>query len=325
LRALPTQHPHLPRLTVIPLDPPSPSANDATLVAKKSLLAASDLTRADVESILERAEQLRTGASPRRRDAVVGLYFFQPSVRTRFGFRVAAARIGATAVDCPDPYRRPEMSDAESAEDIIRATAAYCDAIVLRHERARVLDCAVAERPPIVNAGNGYREHPSQALIDLFSIQRLRGSLLGVRIALVGDLRCSRSAHSLLRLLSLCEPDEVRLCCPPCRKPDPEWLSPSLPISWASNRIDLSGIEIAYIAGFPPICENRRTEDGDRARFTLSPRSLALAPPDLSILCPLPRIDEISSDIDASQQARYFQQSREAIFVRTALLEKIVT
>ncbi len=286
-----------------------------------SLLGAADLAPADVEALLDRADELRAGALPHRRDAVLGLFFFQPSVRTHFGFRVAMSRLGGTAVDVPEPYHRQEMSGEERAEDVIRAVASYCDAIVIRHERPEVLHCAVAAGIPVINGGNGHREHPSQALIDLYAIRRHYGQLDSVRIAMVGDLCCSRAAHSLLLLLRNTNVAEIRLCCPSSRRPADEWLSREAPVTLAKDGLDLSGIDVVYVAGFPPLCQDDRIDDEERGQYRITAPALAQAREDAIVLCPLPNIDEIAQSAVSAPQSRLFQQSREGIFVRQALLE----
>jgi len=293
--------------------------------APGSLLRIGELTRESVLGLLDRAEWLRANRCgwPSLAGRVVGMFFFQPSTRTRLGFTAAAVRFGAGTVDLLESRFAEGMSRPESAEDTVRSVSTYFDALVLRHPDACVVQCAAASADiPVINAGAGDDEHPTQALIDLFALRRLNPELTGLRIGVVGDLAASRSAHSLLRALDFFPPAEVRLISPPERRLATELRSSLAYPTEELDRLALGGLDVVYIAGLPEHCGADHMPAPARARYRLTPERIRELNPDAAILCPLPRIDEIDPAVDDDPRARYFAQSRDGLFVRAAVLER---
>ncbi len=287
-----------------------------------------DLGREGILSILERAEGFRTsrpdGAPYLGR--ILGLFFFQVSVRTRFGFHAAMARLGGTAIELTETKYQTGMTRPESLSDMMRSISSYCDALVLRHESATAFREALeASDVPVINGGCGCEHHPTQALIDLFAIRRRFGRLDGLRIGLAGDLASSRSARSLLQGLAHFPLQELRLLSPQAKEV-PASLLADFPAGEVHLRdqLDVEGLDILYMSGLPEGTGPCRVEDEVRGRFRLTrQRAEGLSDSSL-VLNPLPRIDEIAPEIDALPIAGYFQQSREAVFVRCAVLEHVL-
>lgn len=294
----------------------------------KHILRIGDLAKEEILAILERAEELRNGAKPRifpRK--VLGLLFFQPSTRTRFGLAAAVARLGGSSICLDKAKFQTGMAEAESFEDTLRSISGYCDAFALRHEDEDSIDRAavIFESAPLINAGNGNDEHPTQALIDLFAIQRWHGHLDGLRIGIVGDLSGSRACHSLIASIWCFAPQEVRLMKPrDVELPSKFLASSSLGLIRTSPDLAFENLDVLYFAGFPKGTGRDAHQELSRLQFRLSEEHLALVPPNCVILSPLPRIDEIDPVVDRTPNARYFQQSMEGLFVRIATIERVL-
>lgn len=300
-----------------------------TKTALRHLLSICDLGRDGILSILDRAEELRTRPADPHRFAgrVLGLLFFQPSTRTRFGFHSAMARLGGTAIELHETKHQAGMTHPESLADTVRCISAYCDAIVLRHPSEGALEEAMAVSVvPVINGGSGVGHHPTQTLIDLFTIRDHRGHLNGLRIGLAGDLRNSRAARSLAAALIFFPPKALRLMAPTGREL-PEGLVCALPAGSVETRgtLDPSGLDVLYMAGFREQHGCDSVPEDLRQCFRLTgARARSLAASAL-VLNPLPRIDEIDAEVDALPQAAYFEQSALGLEVRMAVLSDWVS
>lgn len=293
----------------------------------RGLMATHDLDRATIDRLLDRADHFaHRGYGQLLAGSVVGLLFYSDSLRTRVGFEVAAARLGARTFVVLGARHTPVMAAAESALDAVRSIAGWCDAICLRHPDATV-PRAVAGLVdiPIINCGNGEDEHPTQALIDIYAMRCLRGSIDGVRVAIVGDLVGMRAAHSLVGLLSRYRDVFIRCIAPPGLAMPPQYLA-DLDVRDVEESTDLKidDVDFVYVAGLP-----RHTQadvsDEDRARLSITRDVLRQARPSMRVLCPLPRIDEIAADVDPTPAAAYFEQSRLGLWMRMAILVEWVS
>lgn len=293
----------------------------------RGLLSTADLKRSDILGLLDRARAIEQAPpEPLAPGRVVGLMFFEESVRTRVGFDVAAARLGVRTTLLERTKRTATMGSPERAVDAVRVVADWVDVLCIRHpDAALVLDFA-ARLPdtPTINCGNGDDEHPTQALIDLFAIQEQCGKLDGLRIGLVGNLLESRTAHSLLIALSRFDGVHVRAMAPRNLHMPARYLEHATTVA-VEERDDLvlDDLDVVYVAGLQAGVpgEPDLTLD-EQARFHITPARLSVAPPDLRVLCPLPRVDEIDPAVDDWPQAGYFEQSRRGATVRSAILER---
>jgi aspartate carbamoyltransferase catalytic subunit len=217
------------------------------------------------------------------------------------------------------------MGFEESLADTVRSVSAYCDCIVMRHScTGDAMDAVRASVAPVVSGGFGVDHHPTQALIDLYAIKKSLGRLERIRIGVVGRLKYSRSAKSLVQALSFFNSAEVRqmapegealLCLPEASTP-----------CTAVTAIDASGLDVLYAAGLPKknhVMSEMNSED--RERLTITSSVVAALPRHAIVLCPLPRLDEISPDVDDMPCARYFKQSDDGIFVRMAVLDYVTS
>lgn len=287
----------------------------------RRILRIDDLTDDDIDTVLEHAHRSAAGVKPRRTGALIGLAFFETSLRTRVGFTAAAHRIGAHVVEV-DERRASEISMPESLTDTIRVMSGYVDALVVRSGRPSV-ELAGSARADVgwLNAGDrgANAEHPSQALADLFAIERLCGPIERQRIAVCGDLR-SRAARSLLAALARRRPESVALVTDGSLL-DGFVLPASLaPITRSVDRDGLHAATVLYAVGIPHGAAGEEV----RARLRVDRRMLETMRPNAAVLSPMPIIDEIASPARRDPRMRYFEQSDLALHVRSALLGLVV-
>ncbi len=283
----------------------------------RRLLGINDLTSDEVRSILARAALHADGATSAGADgALISLAFFQPSLRTRTGFESAALRIGGHPIVVND-RRSSDVSLTESVEDTLRVLSGYSDALVVRAGRpAGRLDAAIRHDTPWLNGGCE-AEHPSQALIDIFAIERLVGPVADLHVAITGDVRM-RAARSLLRLLTRSRPGRLTVVS------DPE-LGVSDPVVTMSGATilesvaELDDVDVLYAVGIPKgpgETVRSRLRVGQTALQALSARGV--------VLSPLPLIDEIALSVRDDPRMRFFEQSDLGLFVRMAMLEDLL-
>jgi aspartate carbamoyltransferase catalytic subunit len=282
-----------------------------------NLLRVADLGPEGIRRVLQRATNLAAGTKPQRLGGAVLLALLTPSTRTRLGFARAAVDVGAVPVMFEATRNAPTMSAPETLEDSLASVADYYEVIVLR--TAQYPATLPEGSASIISAGLGQDEHPTQALIDLFSVQRELGRIEGLRWGFVGDLDWMRVVRSLLRALVWLDPAEVRLMAPPGRRPSPELLN-DLPSSEAEPG-DVEGLDVLYVAGLPPGSAELALDDAARRPWRVGPETMARLAPGARVLCPLPRVDEIDPEVDADPRSAWFRQSAAARFVRTAILE----
>lgn len=291
----------------------------------RHLLAVDDLVESEVDAILDRAAQFRSGApvdasaSPQ----LVGLCFYSSSLRTRVGFAAAAHRIGCHSVDVIGPRWTEAMSEPESFDDSLRTLSGMVDVVVGRTPFAidtTLIDgCCLV---PYVNGGDRGGEHPTQALIDLWAI-RGHGELATMEIAIVGDLT-ARTVRSLVALLGRTPPGRLVLAGPD----NPDDVVVTGPLVDRTERVsafDPAGLDVVYLAGLPQSVGAGHVDVEERANFALDARRAACLRPDAIVLSPMPVIDELSSEVRGDKRVRMFQQSDSGLFVRMAVLERVLS
>lgn len=255
----------------------------------------------------------------------VGLLFLEQSLRTRMGFETAAASIGATCSVTEELRQSLVMGKPESIEDTVRSISGWFDALIVRHTSAQGIR-AVAEMSsaPVINAGNGNEEHPTQALVDLFAISEFRGSLDNIRLGIVGDLDGMRTAHSLALALSSIGSGYVRLVHPDGLSLPPNCEARLVASGWTvehSPTLSVSDLEVVYMAGLPAATSVGTISPETQTSLRLTLEKASELAPDAVVLSPLPRVDEIETAVDDLKQSRYFEQSELGIWVRAAILE----
>lgn len=257
---------------------------------------------------------------------VVATLFFEPSTRTRLSFETAVNRLGGRIIGFSDPAAT-STSKGETLKDTIKMVSNYVDLIVMRHylEGAAQYASEVTDIP-IINAGDGAHQHPSQTMLDLYSIYKTQGRLDDITVTMVGDLKYGRTVHSLLMALShfrvkfnfvACDelrmPEEFRAFC------DRNGIAYTESTDFSPEIINSS--DIIYMTRvqrerFADLDEYERVKDV----FTLRNDMLSESRPNLRILHPLPRVGEIDQDVDDNPQAYYFQQAKNGLYARQAMI-----
>ena len=296
----------------------------------KHIISIKDFDRDAIDSLLNHAKEIDRGQ--RRSKALEGkilaTLFFEPSTRTRMSFESAIARLGGTTLTVGS-VDACSMAKGETLADTIRMVSGYADAIVIRHPKEGAARLASEfSAVPVINAGDGAGQHPSQTLLDIYTIRQSM-PIDRIDVALVGDLRYGRTAHSLAWALSLynarlhtVSPNGLEL---------PETLSNELAekgmeIIPHDNVSDLIGeVDVLYVTRV----QRERFPDSASyfnvsSSYRITPELLAGAKKNLIVLHPLPRVDEIDPRVDASPHARYFEQSRNGIPVRMAMLMEVM-
>jgi len=287
-----------------------------------------DFSHDEIDIILKRAKDFEPIARGKKSSLLSGkilaTLFYEPSTRTRLSFETAMKRLGGEVVDL-GPVEKSSVTKGETLADTIRVIGNYADAIVLRHPRegsARM--AAQFSNVPILNAGDGAGHHPTQTLLDLYTIMR-ESSLSNLRIALVGDLKYGRTVHSLAYALSMYHADMTLISPKQLQMPDvikKDLKKQGASITETTNMEDVLGdIDVLYVTRiqkerFPDPAEYQKVAGIYRVTVELLEKALD----NLIIMHPLPRLDEIDPAVDRTKYARYFEQSFYGVPVRMALL-----
>ena len=294
-----------------------------------------DLSKNDIESVLRAARKFIPVAEGKVRSNLLdghllALAFFEPSTRTRLSFETAMQRLGGRVVTIADPAVS-SVSKGETLSDTVRMLSGYADAIVIRHpnEGAARLAAQVSDKP-VINAGDGAGQHPTQTLLDLATMQERFGTLTGLRVVLMGDLRFGRTVHSLAYALTLFGATIV-LTSPPSLKM-PEHVRRELDAMGAHviEEENLGrAIRTADVLYVTRIQKERFGDLAEYARvssdYRLDPKLLEGVKDTFIVMHPLPRVAEIPKEVDSTPHAAYFRQAFLAVPVRMALLSQILT
>jgi len=294
------------------------------------LISFRDLTKEEVEDYFARAEkmdkQLEAG-EVEKLDGIVATMFFEPSTRTKLSFQSAAERLGLQVVDFVGATS--SLKKGESFEDTIKTVDGYADIIVIRHplEGSARLAAEFAEAP-VANGGDGGNQHPSQTLLDLYTLKKMKGDIGKLNVHLVGDLKHARTMRSLLYGLAMFGA-KVKLVAPMGLEMAPDAIADVKKLFNAeieeSDEIDFKGADVVYVCRI----QEERFEDKYEAlsvkkKFTIKPEYLEGVKDDMIILHPLPKIDEIPPEVDKSKHARYFEQAKNGIPMRMAIMKKML-
>jgi len=297
----------------------------------RDIISIKDFSREEISYIFKIAksmEPLAAKGSNILKGKILATLFFEPSTRTRLSFESAMHKLGGSTIG----FAEAEIASVKKGEnlaDTIRTVDNYADVIALRHplEGAARL-AAEFSKVPILNGGSGAEEHPTQALLDVYTMNKEKGKIDGLKIAFVGDLRYGRTVHSLAYALSLYNV-ELYLVSPESLKMRREVLQAIKERIQVIERTNLEKIiplvDVLYVTRiqkerFPDPAEYAKV----KGSFKLDLQALTDAKKDLTILHPLPRVDEIAPEVDNTPYARYFQQVRNGIVMRMALLALIL-
>jgi len=297
----------------------------------RDIISIKDFSRDEIDyifNIAKNMERLVEKGSDILRGKILATLFYEASTRTRLSFESAMHRLGGSTIG----FAEAEIASVKKGEnlaDTIRTVENYADVIALRHplEGAARL-AAEFSRVPILNGGSGAEEHPTQAMLDLYTMVKEKGKIDGLKIAFVGDLRYGRTVHSLAYALSMYN-IELYLVSPETLKMRREVLQTIKERISVTERTSLEKIvplvDVLYVTR---IQKERFPDPAEYAKvkgcYRIDLQALSEAKKDLTILHPLPRVDEIAAEVDDTPYARYFQQVRNGIVVRMALLALIL-
>ncbi len=293
----------------------------------RSLVTIADYTKEKILYLLEMAKQFEKEPNRKILDGkVVATLFFEPSTRTRLSFETAVNRLGGRVIGFSDASTT-SSSKGESLKDTIMMVSNYADLIVMRHYLEGAARYASEVAPvPIINAGDGANQHPSQTMLDLYTIYQTQGTLENLDIFLVGDLKYGRTVHSLIMAMrhfnptfhfiapeELKMPDEYKLY---CKEHNIRYVEHT-----DFNEETIANADILYMTRvqrerFTDLMEYERVKDV----YILHNKMLEHTKPNLRILHPLPRVNEIAYDVDDNEKAYYFEQAKNGLYARQALI-----
>jgi len=297
----------------------------------RDIISIKDFSREEISYIFEvarRMEPLASKGSDMLRGKILATLFFEPSTRTRLSFEASMHKLGGSTIG----FAEAEIASVKKGEnlaDTVRTVENYADVIAMRHplEGAARL-AAEFSKVPIINGGSGAEEHPTQAMLDMYTMMKEKGKIDGLKIALVGDLRYGRTVHSLSYALSLYDvelylisPDTLRM-----RREVIQTIKEKIPVTEKTSLEKIIPlVDVLYVTRiqkerFPDPAEYAKV----KGSYKIDLEALKEAKKDLIILHPLPRIDEIASEVDNTSYARYFPQVLNGIVVRMALLALIL-
>jgi len=263
---------------------------------------------------------------------IMATLFYEPSTRTRFSFETAMHRLGGHVISTENAAEFSSVAKGETLEDTIRILNGYADVIVIRHkEVGSAKRAAAVSRVPIINAGDGAGQHPTQALLDLYTIRKEIGSIDGLRIAMVGDLAQGRTVRSLAYLLSKFRGVTMYFVAPPLLKMKEdilEHLRERNVTFVEETMLDkvLPEVDVVYQTRVQKERFGDRIADYEKCRgvYIINQDTLRLMKPKSIIMHPLPRLDEITMEVDEDPRAAYFRQAQNGLYVRMALLTQVL-
>ena len=300
------------------------------------VIKAQQFDRQTLAAVFDEAQAMETvvsrGASDLLRGKIMATLFYEPSTRTRLSFESAMLRLGGQVLSSENARDFSSAAKGETLEDTIRVIEHYCHVIVMRHyESGAAARAAHVARVPVVNAGDGPGQHPTQALLDLYTIRKEIGRLDRLSVAFVGDLANGRTVRSLAYLLAKYEGTQLFLVAPEVvrmRDDIKEYL--------ARHKTPFEEVDdLTYALRHADVVYQTRIQKerfGDRiaeyesarGKYVITRESMKHMKPDAILMHPLPRVDEIAQDVDADPRAAYFRQAQNGLFVRMALLKMLL-
>jgi len=303
-------------------------------MSRRSLISIRDLSNSAILGLFDLAAEF--AAQPRRRlmlahDAVMATLFYEPSTRTRLSFESAMLRLGGQVISMADPGAS-SVAKGETLADTVRIVEGYADIIVLRHPRegAAQLSADMVD-VPVINAGDGAREHPTQTLLDLYTIFQEKGRLQGVTVALCGDLKYGRTVHSLVQ--GLARFGAHMICVAPHGLELPEPFRRTLTAQYGVDIAQYHSLDTAPLGGCDVLYVTRIQKErfADQVEFArirssyqVSRKTLERVREDAIVLHPLPRVDELDYSLDGDPRAAYFRQAAYGVPVRMALVAALL-
>jgi aspartate carbamoyltransferase catalytic subunit len=301
----------------------------------RHVIESQQFTRTVLEDLLARADEIKKEPhhfSGRLSGRVMAALFYEPSTRTRLSFEAAMLRLGGQTMGTDNAREFSSAAKGETLEDTIQIVGGYADVIVLRHyEEGAAKRAAAISSVPVINAGDGPGQHPTQALLDLYTIRDELGKVDGIRVAMVGDLANGRTVRSLTYLLSKFRDIKVWFVAPPqvAMRPDLKAHLDEHHIPWVETE-DLESVLPEVDVVYQTRIQKERFTDLDaynaiKGIYRIDNGSLALMRKYAIVMHPLPRVDEIAPEVDADPRAAYFRQARNGLHIRMALLDRLLS
>ncbi|WP_457548773.1 aspartate carbamoyltransferase [Archaeoglobus sp.] len=292
------------------------------------LISIDDLSKDDIVHILKRAEEFEDVArglkvSKLLEGKILTNLFFEPSTRTRMSFETAMKRLGGDVINMT-AQEASSIAKGESLADTIRVISKYVDVIVIRHPlEGSARFASEHSEVPVINAGDGAGQHPTQTLLDLYTIMKECGRIEGLKIALMGDLKYSRTVHSLIKALNLFD-NEIYLISPESLRLPEEFLeevkAKEVTLDEVIEEIDVLYVTRIQRERFPDEEEYRKVAGS----YRITAETLSKAKENLIVMHPLPRVDEIDASVDKTRHAKYFDQAFYGVPVRMAILCEVL-
>jgi aspartate carbamoyltransferase catalytic subunit len=301
----------------------------ASAFAGRDIISTRDLSKEEILALLDEAEQFEGATPPLLQGRVAATLFFEPSTRTRLSFESAMLRLGGRTLG----FAEAGVSSAAKGEtlaDTVRVAEGYADVLVIRHPREGAARAAAeAASVPVINAGDGANQHPTQTLLDLYTLRKEKGRLHELKVGFLGDLKFGRAVRSLINTLARFDARMTFISPPSLRLPDYylEELTEQA-VNWkmatdvfpASRNLDALYVTRIQRERFPDPLEFERVKNV----YHLDRSFVEQASPETVILHPLPRVNEISPDLDPLPQAVYFRQAHNGVTVRKTLLAAVL-
>lgn len=300
----------------------------------KDIISVKQFTKDDLTYIFEVAHEMRVmveriGTFDLLKGKILANLFYEPSTRTASSFTAAMERLGGSVIPINE-VKYSSVAKGESLPDTVRSLECYSDVIVLRHPEVGASELAAKyAKKPIINGGDGIGEHPTQALLDLFTIIEEQGEVNGLTVTMLGDLRYGRTVHSLSRLLSLYDVG-LNYISPEILRMPPEIIEEldekGIPqAEYVSMEDALQDTDVLYVTRV----QKERFDDPQeyeqvKGSYIISPETLQVAKEDMTLMHPLPRVGEISMELDQDPRAAYFRQMEYGMYVRMALLAMVL-
>jgi len=296
----------------------------------KSLISINDFTKEEYFRVLDLADKFRDNPNQNLLSGyVIASLFFEPSTRTRLSFETAIQRLGGKVIGFSEASST-SVSKGESLKDTILTVSKYADMIIMRHPiEGSARYASVISNKPIINAGDGSNQHPTQCLLDLYSIRRCQGTLENLNLFLVGDLKYGRTVHSLLIAMSEFNPIFNFVSPPTLKMPQEykDYLDEKGIKYYEHTQLDenLKHADIVYVTRvqrerFSDPMEYEKVKNA----YVLNNKMLEGTKENLRIMHPLPRVNEIDTDVDANPKAYYFEQAENGVYARMALMSLIL-
>lgn len=296
---------------------------------KKNFVSITDYSKDEIIEILDLAETFEKNPNQNLLDGkIIATLFFEPSTRTRLSFETAVNRLGGKIIGFSDAATS-SSSKGETLKDTISMVSNYADLIIMRHHlEGAARYASEISKVSVINAGDGANQHPSQTMLDLYSIRKTQGTLSNLKITMVGDLKYGRTVHSLLMAMShfnptfdfispdeLKMPDEYKMFCK----------NNNIKYTEHTELSNISDADILYMTRvqkerFQDLMEYEKVKNV----YTLKNSMLENTKPNLRVLHPLPRVTEIDYDVDENEKAYYFQQAKNGVYARQAIICKVL-